>query len=171
MYSLQIFNIYSLLITYYSLIIILKMLSNSSIPHEYYFGDLPGTLQYKKEMNELINLTIPDENDEKCGFELCEHSAENLNRAIPHTQRNGDWKIILMMQKNVDGIVWLKSALLNKNTGKVALLTSTNDKKNLERTNGRSVKTLDGEWVVGHYRMSAPVVFWKELQNRLLYSI
>jgi hypothetical protein len=76
-----------------------------------------------------------------------------------------------MMQKNVDGIIWLKSALLNKNTGKVALLTSTNNKTNLERTNGRSVKTLDGEWVVGHYRMSAPVAFWRELQNRLLYSI
>ena len=158
----QIFNI---------IILILKMLSNSSIQHEYYFGDLPGRLQYKKEINELINLTIPDNIDEKYGFELCEHSAENLKRTIPHTQRNGDWKIILMMQKNVDGIIWLKSALLNKNTGKVALLTSTNNKTNLERTNGRSVKTLDGEWVVGHYRMSAPVAFWRELQNRLLYSI
>ena len=158
----QIFNI---------IILILKMLSNSSIQHEYYFGDLPGRLQYKKEINELTNLTIPDDIDEKYGFELCEHSAENLKRTIPHTQRNGDWKIILMMQKNVDGIIWLKSALLNKNTGKVALLTSTNNKTNLERTNGRSVKTLDGEWVVGHYRMSAPVAFWRELQNRLLYSI
>jgi hypothetical protein len=159
----QIFNI---------IILILKMLTKcGSIPHEYYFGDPPGRLQYKKEINELINLTIPDNIDEKYGFELCEHSAENLKRTIPHTQRNGDWKIILMMQKNVDGIIWLKSALLNKNTGKVALLTSTNNKTNLERTNGRSVKTLDGEWVVGHYRMSAPVAFWRELQNRLLYSI
>jgi len=141
------------------------------IPHEYYFGDPPGRLQYKKEINELTNLTIPDDIDEKYGFELCEHSAENLKRTIPHTQQNGDWKIILMMQKNVDGIIWLKSALLNKNTGKVALLTSTNNKTNLERTNGRSVKTLDGEWVVGHYRMCAPVAFWRELKNRLLYSI
>ena len=162
----HIFNIY------YSLLIILKMLTKSrSIPHEYYFGDPPGRLQYKKEINELINLTIPDDIDEKYGFELCEHSAENLKHTIPHTQRNGDWKIILMMQKEVDGIVWLKSALLNKNTGKIALLTSTNDKNNLERTNGRSVKTLDGVWVVGHYRMYAPVAFWRELQNRLLYSI
>ena len=158
----QIFNI---------IILILKMLRNSSIQHEYYFGDLPGRLKYKKEINELTNLTIPDDIDEKYGFELCEHSAENLKRTIPHTQQNGDWKIILMMQKNVDGIIWLKSALLNKNTGKVALLTSTNNKTNLERTNGRSVKTLDGEWVVGHYRMCAPVAFWRELKNRLLYSI
>lgn len=159
----QIFNI---------IILILKMLTKcGGIPHEYYFGDPPGRLQYKKEINELTNLTIPDDIDEKYGFELCEHSAENLKRTIPHTQQNGDWKIILMMQKNVDGIIWLKSALLNKNTGKVALLTSTNNKTNLERTNGRSVKTLDGEWVVGHYRMCAPVAFWRELKNRLLYSI
>jgi hypothetical protein len=147
------------------------MLSNSSIQHEYYFGDLPGRLQYKKEINELINLTIPEEIDEECGFKLCEHSAENLKRTIPHTQRNIEWKIILMMKKEVNGIVWLKSALLNKNTGKIALISSTNDKNNLERIHGRSVKTLDDEWFVGHFRMCAPVVFWRELKNRLLYSI
>jgi hypothetical protein len=68
-----------------------------------------------------------------------------------------------------EGEIWLKAALLNKETGKIALLTATNSKQNLERRRARSVKTVDGEWFVGHYRMGAPVVFWKELKNRLMY--
>jgi hypothetical protein len=74
-----------------------------------------------------------------------------------------------MMKKEAEGEIWLKAALLNKKTGKVALLTTTNDKSNLERRNHRAVKTITGKWFVGHYRMSAPVIFWKELKNRLLY--
>jgi hypothetical protein len=144
------------------------MIKACSIPHEYYLGDFPGTLQYKKEQQEIIDCQLA-ENDNDCGFRLCEHSLENLRRITPLSQRDVEWKIILMMRTERGEEIWLKAALLNKTTGKIALLTATNDKKNIESRGSRAVKTVDGTWFVGHYRMSAPVVFWRELKNRLLY--
>lgn len=145
------------------------MIQASSIPNEYYFGDLPGTIQYKKEPQDLIDLQLVEDMNDR-GFTLCDHSMENLRRIIPHTQKIENWKILLMMSTEVDGgEIWLKAALLNKTTGKVALLTSTNNQDNLVRREHRAIKTHDGTWFVGHYRMSAPVIFWKELKNRLLY--
>ncbi len=143
------------------------MLRLSSIPNEYYFGDLPGTIQYKVEPIDITNLDI-ENNDNDCGYTLCEHSLVNLQRVTPTTQIDIEWKIILMMKKQQDnGDLWLKTALKNNTTGKIALLTSTNNKDNLHRP----VKTIDENWFVGHYRMSAPIVFWRELKNRLLYSV
>jgi hypothetical protein len=145
------------------------MFKISSIPHEYYLGDLPGNLQYAKSSEEIINAELQDDNND-CGFQLCEHSIENLNRTLPLSQRKNEWKILLMMRREMEGgEIWLKTALLNKRTGNVALLTSTNSENNLLRRGNRSVKTVDGNWFVGHYRMSAPVCFWRELKNRLLY--
>ena len=144
------------------------MITPSSIPNEYYFGDLPGTLQYNKDPHELLALELPENNDDR-GFKMCEQSLENLRRITPYTQKNVDWKILLMMSVERNGEIWLKAALQNKTTGKVALLTTTNDKNNLERRGHRAVKTLDDNWFVGHYRMAAPVVFWRELKNRLAY--
>jgi hypothetical protein len=144
------------------------MIKESSIPHEYYLGDFPGTLQYNKEPQEIIDCQLP-EDDNNRGFSLCEHSLENLRRITPSTQKNVDWKILLMMIKEENDEFWMKAALLNKATGKVALLTATNDKNNLEKRGHRAVKTVDGNWFVGHFRCPAPIVFWKELKNRLLY--
>jgi len=146
------------------------MLKLSSCDNEYYLGDLPGTLQYSKDIDEILKISLPD-NQETRGFKLCEHSIENLRRVTPTTQKNNKWKIVLMMktERPEHNEVWLKSALLNKETGKIALITATNSKLNLERNGYRTVKTIDGEWFVGHYRMGAPIIFWSELKNRLLY--
>ena len=140
------------------------MIKPSSIPNEYYFGDKPGTLQYKKKSDDLLSIELP-ENTEARGLYLCEHSLENLRRITPLAQKKTDFKILLMMSAEKDGEIWLKAALQDRTTGNIALLTATNKKEILKRP----IKTLDGTWYVGHYRMSAPVVFWKELQNRLMY--
>ena len=140
------------------------MIKPSSIPNEYYFGDKPGTLQYKKKSDDLLSIELP-ENTEARGLYLCEHSLENLRRITPLAQKKTDFKILLMMSSEKDGEIWLKAALQDRTTGNIALLTATNKKEILKRP----IKTLDGTWYVGHYRMSAPVVFWKELQNRLMY--
>ena len=140
------------------------MIKHSSIPNQYYFGDKPGTLQYKKKPDDLLAIEMP-QNTEVCGYYLCEHSLENLRRITPLTQKKTDFKILLIMSSEQDGEIWLKAALQDRTTGNIALLTATNKKENLKRP----IKTLDGAWYVGHYRMSAPVVFWKELQNRLMY--
>lgn len=145
------------------------MVKLSSVPHEYYLGDLPGNLQYSKDIQDIIDTDLPDD-ENTCGYVLCEHSEENLQRVRPISQRKTNWKILLMMRtENTIGEVWLKAALLNKDTGKVSLLTSTNNPINIERRGSRTVRTIDGTWAVGHYRMSAPIVFWRELKNRLLY--
>ena len=145
------------------------MFKISSIPHEYYLGDLPGNLQYAKSSEEIINSHLEDD-DNDLGYKMCEHSVENLRRVMPLSQQKNEWKILLMMRAEREGgEIWLKTALLNKRTGNVALLTSTNAENNILRRGNRSVKTVDGNWYVGHYRMSAPVCFWKELKNRLLY--
>ena len=145
------------------------MFKVSSIPHEYYLGDLPGNLQYAKSREEIINSHLEDDENDR-GFQLCEHSLENLNRCLPLSQQKKEWKILLMMQADREGgEICLKTALLNKQTGNIALLTSTNSENNILRRGNRSVKTVDGSWFVGHYRMSAPVCFWRELKNRLLY--
>ena len=140
------------------------MIKPSSIPNQYYFGDKPGTLQYKKKPDDLLAIEIP-ENTKVCEYYLCEHSLENLRRITPLTKKNINFKIILIMSFNKDSGIWLKAALQDRTTGNIALLTATNKKENLKRP----IKTLDRDWYVGHYRMSAPVVFWKELQNRLMY--
>jgi hypothetical protein len=145
------------------------MVKLSSIPHEYYLGDLPGSLQYSKELREIIETNL-EEDDDNCGYVFAEHSIENLTRVTPISHKKTEWSILLMMSKQGENDeIWLKAALLNKNTGKVALLTSTNDRINIERRGNRAVKTLEGNWVVGHYRMTAPIVFWRELKNRLLW--
>lgn len=144
------------------------MFKVSSIPHEYYLGDLPGNLQYAKSAQDIINIRLEND-DNDLGFQMCEHSHENLARCLPLSQQTKQWKILLMMRTEREGgEIWLKVALLNKETGNVALITSTNSKDNLLKRGNRSVKTVDGNWFVGHYRMCAPICFWRELQNRLL---
>ena len=67
-------------------------LAKSSIPHEYYLGDLPGTLQYNKSPSEILNISniTPDDT---LGFVLDEHTIENKNACyhIQKIQKIGDW--------------------------------------------------------------------------------
>ena len=75
----------------------------------------------------------------------------------------------MIMEKNDDldlNVLWVKQALLNRDTNNISLITSTNTKTRLNRP----IKTLNGQWFVGHYRMSAPLYFWNELINRIKYS-
>ena len=146
------------------------MIKISSVPNEYYCGDLPGTIQYNKEREELILAgnqaeTINNETCETGGYVVCEHSVENLNRVVPHTKKNVKWKILLMFKCEKGDETWLKAALINTETDEIALLTSTNTKENLNRP----IDSLVPGWWVGHYRMSAPLCFWIELKNRLVY--
>jgi len=151
----------------------MSQIKHSSIQNEYYLGDLPGTLQYTIDPNDILNIdNIERTSDEvdRCGFEFVEHSYEYYSAVIPNTATgiNNEWNMFLLMKKEVDEI-WLKAALRNKKTGKIALMTSTNNINNLLNHNHRAIKSLNDKWFIGHYRMSAPMFFWRELQNRLKY--
>ena len=107
-------------------------------------------------------------------MEIMQHTYENIIRSVPHSNtkfRNlENWRVIMIMKKADDideNILWVKIALLNRYTNKIALLTSTNTKSRLPRP----VKTQNQDWFVGHYRMSAPLFFWNELINRINYSL
>ena len=67
---------------------------------------------------------------------------------------------------------WLKGAFVNKVSGEIALLTSASSAMAIRERHpnrrGRPVKTHDGTYYVGHYRMGAPAIFWKTLQAILL---
>ena len=142
------------------------MLRMSSIPNEYYLGDLPGSLQYGKEPKEILDC-LSCENTDNCAYVLCDDDeiAENYNRVIPNTRNGlyGVWKIIVLMKSEKDNTVWLKAAMLNKNTNKIALMTSTNNSSKLNR----AINSLEEGWFIGHYRMSAPIIFWKSLIDKI----
>ena len=149
------------------------LIPSTTIANEYYLGDLPGTLQYSKDPNEIMNLDIEENNTDEVrdnnGFVLTEHSTANLRRVVPDTVlgrevKNNSRILLLMKREYPDGTIWLKVALQNKSTQQIALLTSTNNEAQLSR----SLKTEDPEWFVGHYRMCAPMAFWRELRNRLI---
>lgn len=141
-----------------------QSLLESSIPHEYYLGDLPGNIQYNKSKSEII-ATHDISDDDTRGYELAEHSIENKLRTLTHTKNPDDYKVLLVM-KRVDGeAIWLKVAFEHKQTGDIALLTCSNGLQNFVQ--GRPMKSHCDGWYVGRYRMCAPMCFWRELKNRL----
>ena len=98
----------------------------------FYFGDLPGNLQYNKDPNEIIGLNMNIEIDSfEDGWVLAEHSKENLSRLTPDTP-NGkqNWRILLIIKKEREkDVIMLKGALQNRNTNKIALITTANSKQ------------------------------------------
>jgi hypothetical protein len=137
-------------------------------PNAYYLGDLIGTLQYKKDYNTIKNMIIPDNpNDNPKNMILEYHTKENLNRFTTLSQRDKNWKILLIMKESRDNVIIMKGALLNQDTNEIALLTTINSEQFIRDKNNRPVKTIDANWFVGHYRLLAPLIFWRELQNRL----
>ena len=146
-------------------------LKSNSIPNEYYFGDLPGTLQYTLKEDDIKGLEVPD-NDDLRGFNIDYHTLDNKLRVIPNTTsgNKNEWKLILIMKKETDdGEIWLKAALRNTTTQEIALMTSTNSSDNLTKRGNRYCVSHDPDWYIGRYRMSAPAIFWKELINRLTH--
>lgn len=135
---------------------------------EYYLGDKPGTLQYRVPCALIQNLRIPNEPlDETHRYETVQPSLEILNRVIPDTPKGRNLMkhgvVLVMQHTEPDGTIWLKAAFQNPETGDIALMTSTNDATKLNR----AIKTLDAGWFIGHYRMSAPLQFWRKLSVRL----
>jgi hypothetical protein len=149
------------------------MLKSSSIPNEFYLGDKPGTLQYKKLPNEICEAVslLPDNQNE--GEErrwetvyTCsdlEDTSYDTTKLLPNTKtaNNGNWIALFVQIHSALGGNWIKSALYNKHDGRIALMTSC-DKKELFP---RAIHTKDNNWFVGHYRMSAPLYFWRELSE------
>lgn len=136
-----------------------------NIPHEYYSANAPGTIQYHEQKQDLLQLIITVGGDTR-GYVFDEHTAENRARLLTYKKNPEDYTLILVMKRvTEDGQIWLKGALQHKKTGEIALMTSTNTTYNT----GRVTKSNDDGWLTGCYRITAPMCFWRELQNRLMY--
>jgi len=151
-------------------------LRQASKDNEFSFGGNLGVIQYEIPPKELLEglVDFPETDDLKNGFKLADHSEKNINRLIPDTEtgRSGSWYPLLIMKKKEiknsgDKEIWLKAALLNLNTGNIALITSTNSHENIGQHGNRWVSSKENNWVIGRYKMFAPLYFWKELVNRV----
>lgn len=152
------------------------MLRKSSIINEFYLGDKPGTLQYKKNPNEICEAVslLPDNHDEDeerrwetvytcSNLEDTSYDTTRLLANTP-TAKKGNWVALFVQIHSAFGGNWIKSALYNKNDGRIALMTSC-DKKELFP---RPRVTKDVNWFVGQYRMSAPLYFWRDLAKIII---
>ena len=140
-----------------------------------YMNIPPGQLQYKISRNTIIGLDInriPDI-DYTEGYQLTEQSKENLMRLTPNTKTGNcsEWKLILAMKVEREHHTWLKGALLNNETGEIALMSSTNNRAQILNNGSRVIHSHDEEWYIGQFFMVAPMYFWNELKNRVMYSI
>jgi len=148
----------------------------SSEENEFSFGGHLGVIQYEIPIDDIRQglIEFPASGDYKKGFRLANHSPKNLSRLIPDTEtgKSGTWSPLLIMKRKIikengEKEIWLKAALINKNTGKVTLITSTNSHENIGKHGNRWVSSLAEDWVIGRYKMFAPLYFWKELANRV----
>lgn len=153
----------------------------SSIKNEYYLGDLPGTLQYRKSKIEIINayrdfsiennIELFSELKDTCGYtDINEFDSNDLlSKVMGNTKivKDNDWEIILAMKKVSGKEIWIKAAILNINTQEIALMTATNDISNITSRGNRAMKSQCPGWYIGRYRLVAPIVFWKNLYERI----
>jgi hypothetical protein len=138
-------------------------------PGEYYYSvnTKPGTLLYNVELSTLCSDILP----EPSIWQLVERTPENLARVLPHTQDIADFTLIMIMKANdtaYDNLSIYKAAMLNTITGKISLMTSMTLAQHMNH-GSRPIQSHDPDWFIGHYRMSAPLNFWRELSNRLRF--
>ena len=98
-------------------------------------------------------MMIPNINhlDSDWGFLQISPNADLLKRFVPATPtgKSGGWKLLVAFQKTVGSEIWMKGALLNRNDGCIALMTSTNDKEHIECRGNRAIQSLEEGWYVG----------------------
>ncbi len=141
------------------------VLRESSIKNEYYFGDLPGTLQLRKDPSELAKIEVSHLADDDKNWNIVEKSDELFLRLLRKNKKIDGHELLCVTQSiGTDGSIWLKGAILNKSSGLVYLMTSTNNRAMVDRP----LDSHDHTYVIGHYRMCAPKIFWKHLKETLI---
>jgi hypothetical protein len=135
----------------------------------------PGLMQYKVSQEAILSLLPNGTKNINCVYNkdwlFAQHTLENLQKLTPNTKtgKANKWKIILIIKASKgDGKECLKGALLNKDTNEIALMTSLN-KEHADSYRNRLVKSLHKDYKICQCKMIAPLVFWDELKNRLLY--
>ena len=130
----------------------------------------PGLLQYKVKKKDIISINM--RNHDNGDWKFASHSKSNLSRLTPNTKTGNSckWKIILvMMREPVSGGICIKGVLQNQTRpNEYALMTSINKQAASVYIN-RTVASLDCDYLICFCKMIAPLKFWHEFKNRLLY--
>lgn len=149
----------------------METLKISSVPSEYYLGDMPGTLQYAKDID-----TIKSISTEYCisyEWKTVPNTDTIKKAALPYTQDVDNYDLIFAMEKKIDASKKvLKVALYNKSRKGIALMTTYNFNDSALGTGSSrpGLVSHDPHWYVGWYRMSAPLEFWHQLKTRTISS-
>ena len=125
----------------------------------------PGMLKYSWDVDQLIALDTTAAVSNEISEIWTNEPIDELTklRLLPTSLKPAQWRLLLVM-KRVDGdTIWLKGAVINTTTGKVALLTAANSDTAITNNGNRSIKSHDAVYHVGHYALLAPLFFWKEL--------
>jgi hypothetical protein len=140
------------------------VLRESSIEHEYYCGDLQGTLQLRKDPTQLVNLHTDDLSDDHKNWTVVETSNDLFLKLLRKNKKVDNHELICVTQSvGTDGSIWLKGAILNTTSGLIYLMTATSNRAAVDRP----LDSHDSTYVIGHYRMCAPKVFWAHLKTAL----
>ena len=119
-----------------------------------------GLLSYKWDPAALRGIDVPNFEDEKLW--TVEPVFQDTKRALlPYTLKLDEWRLVAVVKKVVGETIWLKGALSNNLTGKVALITSANSKDAIHQ---RSIKSHCPGYHIGHYGMLAPLIFWDTMK-------
>ena len=140
----------------------------NSIPNEFYCGNLPGTLQYRLDAESLIRMDTSGtmtETDLVWTRETCTDAMKGA--LLPRTQKPANWDLVMAMKRNIGQGVVIKGVLVNRATRKIALMTTFDNKDTIISRGNRPIQSNREGWFVGHYRMGAPIVFWRSLQTVL----
>jgi hypothetical protein len=131
---------------------------------------LAGQLQYKLEREKIASIEIDRETiDDTHGWSEIrnEDYATILPSLIPKTPTGGkpdQWIIITVWRKVIGEEIWIKAALHKTDTPDlIAVMTTTNDRQNIEKEGQRAIQSHMADWYVGHYRTTAPLAFWMSL--------
>lgn len=146
-------------------------LKKNTIPNEFYCGDLPGSLQYKKNAMLLSTLSLPSVTAETkpCFIPIAVTDSIKA-RLLPATKTAGslnNWNLIIAMERVTSTATYIKGALQNKQTGSIALMTSCSTKEDIQNHGHRAIQSQAKDWYVGFYRMSAPIEYWSALKKVL----
>ena len=138
----------------------------------------PGLMQYKIKPQDIINIninSIKKRNNIIYNYDnlsFVPHTKDNLDKLTPDTKTGNanKWKIIFILKSrdSVSNRSCLKGALQNKNNGEIALMTSI-DENESKIYKYRVVNSMNSKFKVCQCKMIAPLIFWYELKNRLLY--
>jgi len=140
----------------------------------------PGLIQYHVQDRTITRQNI-DEIKLTCndytegGWVLENHTKNNLLRLTPNTKFGQKYrdklKLLLVIKYEKDGYTHLKGALRNTETGEIALISSTNNLVQDEEpcTHKKLSPSFDSDYKIYVTKMIAPLLFWDELKNRILY--